>query len=327
MTISMRAAEWLRFLRTEYLETYVREGGSAVKFAIPFEDAARSELDAGISSAARELGFLRVQVDAAETRVHLVDQVLYRITEQLDWNDLCVRVVAALAEQRGLRLPEPGDGSFGDRLAAANATDAKAVLMEMRPVLTQEVYKNRRLAKDFRIAMMHLCLGQLSGESEAASTTQVLTDWLTGRNKSVSAVRHFQIFNRINRTNARHLLESTLAWVRLARHPGTILQLDIDRLVLPRNPRDDRPFYTTAALLDAYEVLRQFIDGSDRLGGCLLLITAGKDFLDEDPQGRGLGRYEALKFRVFDEVHDRDRANPMASLIRLVGPSGDGALA
>jgi hypothetical protein len=198
--------------------------------------------------------------------------------------------------------------------------------MEMRPVLTSEVYKNRRLAKDFRIAMMHLCLGQFSGESEAVSTTQTLADWLTGRNKSVSAVRHFQIFNRINRTNARHLLESTLAWIRLAGHPGAIIQLDIDRLSIARNPRDDRTFYTTAALLDAYEVLRQFIDGSDRLGGCLLLVTAGAPFLDEDPQGRGIGRYEALKFRVFDEVHDRDRANPMASLIRLVGPATtDGA--
>jgi len=323
---SMRAKEWLQFLRTEYLETFIREGGAAVKFAVTLEEDAQPEIDLGLDSAAGDLGFLLVRVDASETRVHLVDQVFYRITEQMNWADICGRVVTRLAEQCGLRQPDPGDGSLGDRLAAANGTDSKAILMEMRPALTQTVYRNPNLAKDFRVAMMHLCLGQLSGASEGASTTEALTDWLTGRNKSVSAVRHFQIFNRIHRTNARHLLESTLAWVRLAGYPGTIIRLDIERLAVARNPRDERPFYTAAALLDAYEVLRQFIDGSDRLVGCLLIVTSGTALLDEDPRGRGLGRYEALKFRVFDEVHDRDRANPMASLVRLAGPAIGGGI-
>lgn len=33
-----------------------------------------------------------------------------------------------------------------------------------------------------------------------------------------------------------------------------------------------------------------------------------------------MGGYEALMFRVIDEVHDRDLVNPMASLVRLQQP-------
>jgi hypothetical protein len=45
--------------------------------------------------------------------------------------------------------------------------------------------------------------------------------------------------------------------------------------------------------------------------------VADETVLDEDPWGRGIGRYQALKFRIFDEVHDQRRVNPMGSLVRL----------
>ena len=80
-------------------------------------------------------------------------------------------------------------------------------------------------------------------------------------------------------------------------------------------------FYSIGALLDAYEILREFIDSLDRLEGALLVAMPDSTFLDEDTFGRGIGRYEALKFRIFDEVRAKALVNPMASLIRL--RSGD----
>lgn len=70
-------------------------------------------------------------------------------------------------------------------------------------------------------------------------------------------------------------------------------------------------------MLDAYEVFRQFIDGLDQLERCLIVVLPDQEFLDEDFLGRGLGAYQALKFRVYDEVRDRRLANPLGSLIRL----------
>lgn len=146
---------------------------------------------------------------------------------------------------------------------------------------------------------------------------QVLTDWLTGRNTAISAVKPYLIFNRINRASARHFFESLLRWIRFAGYTGILVVLDIARVTVARNPKDGQLYYTKAAVLDTYEVLRQFIDGTDRLNGCLIVVVPDVAFLDEDPFGRGIGVYPALKFRVFDEIRDRKLVNPMASLVRL----------
>jgi hypothetical protein len=152
-------------------------------------------------------------------------------------------------------------------------------------------------------------------------TIQVITAWLTGANKAVSAVKPYQIRSRVNRTNARYLLESMLVWIRACGYSGSVMLLDTDRVTVARNPNDGGVYYTKAALLDAYELLRQFIDGTDRLQGCLIVVVPGSEFVETDKSTRGMGSYEALMFRVIDEVHDRDLVNPMASLVRLVGES------
>jgi hypothetical protein len=146
-------------------------------------------------------------------------------------------------------------------------------------------------------------------------TIQVLTDWLTGRNNAVSAVKPYQIFSRINRNNARFLLESLLRWVRFAEIPGVVVICDLRRLMMGRNPHDDLVYYSKAGVLDAYEVLRQFFDGTDRLNGCLMILLPDISFLDDF--SRGIHAYPALKFRVYDEIHDKELVNPLASLVRL----------
>jgi hypothetical protein len=83
------------------------------------------------------------------------------------------------------------------------------------------------------------------------------------------------------------------------------------------NPRDGQIYYSRIALLDAYEVLRQFIDSVGKIRNCLIMAAPGTNFLDEQTNSRGFGSYEALKFRVMDEVRDRDLANPMSTLVRL----------
>jgi len=46
-----------------------------------------------------------------------------------------------------------------------------------------------------------------------------------------------------------------------------------------------------------------------------VVVVAAPEFIT-DPN-RGLDAYQALKLRIFDEVHDRHRDNPYSSLIRL----------
>ena len=69
--------------------------------------------------------------------------------------------------------------------------------------------------------------------------------------------------------------------------------------------------------MDHYELLRELIDGTDRLEGLFMAVLSNEDFVDEDPRGKGYNIYQALRGRIADEVRSRSQANPMATLVRL----------
>ena len=315
--LTMRPEEWLRFVRSEYLQSFIREGGASIKFCVPLCEAERNALCHGVRDAATGLDYRFAEVDAARTKVQLPDQIFFRVAAQIDWQALARRVLADLCRHENFVPPERSDLPFHQAVAERNAIAPDPVLMLLRKSLTDHVLHRSELARDFRIAMFNLCHALLTGAPDGTQAVGALTDWLTGQNHNVSAVKDYNIFNRITRNNARHFIESLFRWVRFAEYPGTVMLIDITRLALGKNPRDELHFYSAAALLDAYEVLREFVDSTDRLAGCLLVVVADPSFLDEDAWGRGMGRYQALKFRIYDEVHDQRRVNPMGSLVRL----------
>ena len=74
-------------------------------------------------------------------------------------------------------------------------------------------------------------------------------------------------------------------------------------------------YYTKAALLDGYEMLRQLVDNTDELSHCCVLVVAAPEFTTD--ANRGVDAYQALKLRIHDEVRDRNRDNPFSSLVRV----------
>ncbi|MFN0071317.1 MAG: BREX system ATP-binding domain-containing protein [Chloroflexota bacterium] len=317
MTATIRPGRWLEFLRTEYLDSFIRDGGSAVKFAVPLDEMRRPDIEDGIVRSAHEAGYIVVRASAADIRVHMVDQLFFSIAAQVPWRQLSQAVIAKLAEQAGYLSCTPGSESLVVRLAAANQMDVDLMRIEARKWIQNSVFRQQSLAKDFRVVVTHLCFAELSGGPDGETTIEVLTDWLTGRNLAVSAVKPYNVFSRVNRGSARHLFQSLMSWVRLAGHPGLVVVLDISRVTLARNPGDGRVYYSKAAVLDAYEVLREFIDDTDRMEACLMIVMPAREFLFEESAGRGFGAYDALKFRIVDEIRDERLVNPMGALVRL----------
>ena len=320
MSATIQTGDWLGFIEREYLAGFIRDGGSAVKFAVPQEEGLLPGLFEGLAGIGKRGGYFVAAIDAAETKMHLIDEVFFRVAQQVPWHELSLKIVASLASDAGYTsVPEPG-GALYLKLAEANGVDPQMLLLDLKQALSNRVFKHPGLSRDFRVAMTNICMAEISGGPEGATTIEALTDWLTGRNRQVSAVKPYQIFRRINRSTARYCFESLSHWLRLAGYTGLVVMLDARRLMLAQNPRDESVHYSRAALLDAYEVLRQFIDGADRLEGCLLAVVPDSAFL-EDPS-RGLGAYAALKYRVLDEIRDRALVNPMASLARIAEAEG-----
>ena len=142
---------------------------------------------------------------------------------------------------------------------------------------------------------------------------------MTGVNTRISRVRPFSIYTSINRNTARYFIESALYWIRHAGYAGTVILFDNSRVTVARNPKDGLRYYTRAMAMEHYELLREFIDGTDRLGSALLVVVTNRDFLDDSGhrRSRGYGINQALRTRVMDDVRDRNRVNPIASLVRL----------
>ena len=64
--MSMSSHEWLSVISKEYLQDYVKQGGSSVKFAVATEGHDLSGISEGLGSKAKQEGFVVVHTDFTE---------------------------------------------------------------------------------------------------------------------------------------------------------------------------------------------------------------------------------------------------------------------
>lgn len=310
--------EYVEFLDREYLGAYVAPGGAAVKFVTTADDAHASAVSATIRARAVAAGFLCARVDAAVTRVHMMDDVFFELARQVDWDALAVSAVRSALAATAHPVAEGSDDVSVDAVAAHHGVDPGELTRDVNRVLQQQIYRDYGMVQEFRIAMLRLCQAQLRTGQVTEAEHDAVLDWLRGELRRISLLRSAMIFRRIGRHNARHLLFSLSHWLSVNGRAGLVLELDIRRLGFARRPKPEERaglYYTKAALMDAYELLRQLVDNTDELSHCCVVVVAVPEFLT-DPN-RGLDAYQALKLRIFDEVRDRRRDNPYSSLIRL----------
>ena len=313
----MDPADWLEVMRQEYLEDFVAGGGAAVRFAVPEHAAGREDVRDGLRAAAAAGGFQWAAVDAATTKIHLVDHLFFAVARQLDWDTLARRYLCRHLVEAGFRVPDGADPPLSlAALEAVNELPGPVLGGEVRRGLVNGLYRDEAMSREFRLAMLHLCLAQLDPEGDPELAAAV-RQWLRGELRLISGVRRALIFQRIARHSARHVLLSTAHWVRRCGRRGLVLALDIDRYGDAARPADRGPgnYYSTTACLDLYEVLRQLLDATDELEAVLAVVLAGPEFLTDDR--RGLRSYQALYLRIADEVRDRYRPNPRSALVRL----------
>jgi hypothetical protein len=320
----MPYAEYSSFLAREYLQTFIAEGGSAVKFATSSDGAALRCLRARVSDQATQAGFKVVCIDAARIKVTLIQQLFFAVSREIEWRDMADRMNATLARDS---YPRQVDGRVTIKaLAEANQLDEIVVRRDMGALLTRCVLQDHAMATDFRVAMTHLCLAELDDDALARQSVASLLDWLRGELRFISSVKDFHIHQRIARHNARSMLTSAAHWLKKGGQSGLVLILDMEGLAPKRKSEVavDGIYYTVAGLLDVYEILRQFIDATDEMEGIMLLVTLPEVLLDDDPANRrSVPAYKALRNRIWDEVRDRRRVNPYMPLVRLTAASED----
>lgn len=324
--------EYLEFLRKEYLADFIRRGGASVKVAVVGSDQVAERFREGLAAAATAEEYLFAAVDAANDRVHLVDQLFFAVARQVDWSALATSAVRAaydaaafpvpdsvvLAGTTGQTAPGPSGGLTVASVAASYDVNPRELYRSVRRQLEQALLGGVGLTREFRLAMLRLCQAELgAGDVDAVERDAVL-GWLRGERVPLPALRSALIYGRIGRHNARSLLASLARWLPTVGAAGLVLGLDLSRLAVGRRPPVEERvgvYYSKPAVLDAYEVVRQLIDATDNLSSVLMAVVVPPALVTDEV--RGLPAYSALQLRVADEVRDRRRTNPYAALVRL----------
>ena len=163
MVATIASGAWLEIVKKEYLESFIKDGGSAIKFVVPMEGEIRASLEDQLINAAKQMEYIAMRVSSAETRIHMIDQLFFRIAEQVPWRLLSERVNLRLASEAGFLPPEEeGADSFIARLASANSMMPGLLKNQLQVSISEKVWPQRSLAKEFRIAVTHLCIAEMS---------------------------------------------------------------------------------------------------------------------------------------------------------------------
>ncbi|MDH5563473.1 MAG: ATP-binding protein [Nitrospirota bacterium] len=315
----MLPAEWLKVLKSAYLGGFIRRGGSAVKFAVVEEAEDTKAVVYGVGELAREEGFITLESDSRKTKVQLIDLLFEGMAKQIDWEGLAFEYVKKLFLENTRQIPEQREECSWAGLASCNQCDEATIQRDVNSWLESRLFQDFHMSREFRLAMIQLCLAQLDPSGRQSKEAGAIQSWLRGELRQMSALKKLLIFQKVNRSNARDLIASFAHWVRLLGKPGVVLTIDISAFMGSKGADPKSLSYSPSAVMDAYEMLRQFIDGSDDMEGLLLVVVTPKSFLSD--QRLGLNRYEALKLRIWDDVRDKFRQNPFAPMVRLTDQS------
>ena len=314
---NMAAKDWLGVLEQEYLKNFVREGGGAIKVGVFPDHDSLADCQQDLNGLADKEGYVFGKVDARFTKVHMVERLFHRIAKQVDWDELAYQFVVRLLEEQGYQIPASRNEFSLRQIAALNERKEPMLRRDIQTWLEASIEGDFTLCREFRMAMIRLCLAQFdAGDSDRVLATAV-KEWLCGELRLVSSVKKALIYQKVARHNARHMLTSLARWVRVVGKSGLIVSLDISRYFAKRQElsTDASLTFTPSSTMDLFELLRQFLDAADETEGLLMVVLAPQEFLTD--ARRGVDRYEALKLRVWDDIRPKHRQNPLASLVRI----------
>lgn len=318
MSIAIGVDAYLEFLAKEYLGDFISQGGASVKFCVSPDPVVLYRFRTGLAEVAANGTFAYARLDAATTKVHQIDQVFFALSRQVDWLSLAAHFVRAAYDAISFPVPDDLAELTVAAAAARHDVDPRELYRSMRRHLEGEILGDHAMVHEFRLAMLRLCQAHLVARDVDTAERDAVVEWLQGDLRQISRMRSSLIYTRVARHNARHMLLSASHWLARVGHRGLVLDIDIARLLVTRRPPiEERQgiYYSKAAVIDAYEVLRQLVDATDDLEATLVTVCAPLEFVTDDT--RGLTSYTALQLRVADEVRDRQRANPYAGLVRL----------
>jgi hypothetical protein len=270
--------QWLTFIEDD-LEHYIAEGGAKVRFISGDYGDGKTHFMSVIRNVALQKGFaVSFVVLTPETPIHKFELVYQAIVRQLRGRSEGIGIRALLEAW----ISEQMETAFEE-------TQSPETLIE-------DLAENLRTLPGMNINFANAVIALLNNrllplqkgedEEERAVQREVLYHWFEGGKIAKRDLKPFQIFEVINKTNSKQLLNALIVFLRYLGYQGLILLLDELETVIAQS---------TSVRNAAYENVRLLIDNTEQAGYLHIFFSIIPDVLISE---KGFKSYDALWSRV-----------------------------
>lgn len=303
------------FWRERYLQEYIREGGSKIKFVTGRSGSGKTHLLDLITSIAQEETYITVGFSANDIWVHDFKEIYVEVLRQSDILGCLQKCSYQIIKELGFDYREIPDGmTFMDYLSQNDLADA-ITRREIRLQLKSMFLKNPLIDNNFALVCSLLTGGLLGHPLLEEHNKELLLSWLNGeKGVKLTSLRALGLSpSKITKFSARHMLRSLAEVIRLAGYSGLLVTIDnLEILLSSSSLKTIR--YTKLKREDTYESMRQLIDDIDSLKNIMFIFAFDKELLDND--NAGIKSYQALWMRIQNEIVG-ERFNRFTDIVDL----------
>lgn len=303
------------FWQEKYLEEYIKEGGSKIKFVTGQKGSGKSHLLKLTAELARQENYVTAGFSAKEVWMHDFRDIYVEILHQSNLMECLKRCSYKIIENCGFDYQEiPEHMTFMDYLAQNDLADA-ITRREIRLQLKSMFLENPLIDNNFALACSLLTGGILGHPLLEEQNKELLLGWLEGdRSVKITSLRSLGLSpSRITKVNARHMLRSLAQVIHMAGYAGLLVTVDDMEILLSRSSLE-LIHYTKLKREDTYESIRQLIDDIDSLKNIMFLFAFDRELLDND--NAGIKSYQALWMRIQNEIISQ-RFNRFADIVDM----------
>ena len=306
------------FWREKYLQEYIRNGGSKIKFVTGRTGSGKTHFLRLMMAVAREEHYKTVWFSAKDIWMHDFKESYVEIFHQCDLLSCLEAASGSLIREMGYDPQDiPAGMKFIDYLSQNGEGDA-VTKREIRAQLRRFFLENPMMDNNFALACSMLTGSILGYPILEEQNQELLLSWLEGdRSIKLSQLRALDFYpSRITKYNARHMLRSLAEVVRMGGFSGLFIAIDNMEILTSRSSLE-AVHYTKMKREDTYESIRQLIDDIDSMKNIMFVYAFDRELIDNE--NAGLKSYQALWMRIQNEIVGErfNRFTDMVDLDRL----------
>ncbi len=300
---------WLNRMRDHYLANFIADGGSKVKVLAGSAGTGKTHLLRCILHDAYSAGYETVYLSARDYRLNDLPSLYRAIVKQLNLEQIVQGLCCQVARKLGYGQYDGTDYLLPYLLEDQGLTRDLAV-REIRKTAAN-IFRDADFGPSFK-AFAHAIVNSrmIQGNDDGI---RLALSWLAGDKLERHQKQATGLFERLQKINARHWLNSLIRLLTMAGRTGLVVAIDDLEVMTERNLVTNRFLYTPNAIKDTCELFRQLIDDADLLDHFLLVLAGRQEMLEDDR--RGFKSYEALWMRLQTGLLPIDRFNPLADIV------------